>query len=182
VNAATPGQAERAELEATVRSTINAGRDHAETCQSCVSASAAVMELADAYAKAAISAPQPAPDAELGRARAAMLELLGLFHGVPGGWQSSRTSMSRLGRIARSAGVSDVWTDWANSPEQPAPELAEAHATIDRQEQQLLDAGDEIGQLRRQLRAVKALADRHALGDTPRADLARAVLGELGES
>lgn len=38
---------------------------------------------------------------------------------------------------------------------------------------------DTADRLRAQLRAVKAIADQHALGDTPRALLAQAVLDQL---
>jgi len=73
---ASAGQAARDALKVYLTATITAGRDHSGECAQCLNSVADVMDLADAYAQAALAAREP--DAADGDLRTA-LESLAAF-------------------------------------------------------------------------------------------------------
>lgn len=131
VTAKTPGQAERCALEDAIRERVSADCMD-EPCQFCDRAVEALMPLADAYAKAAVAAPQPQGGSLSPADRSALVHYPGEHRagstacgqGLTGPEPDRRISPDRAEVTCRRCKNSMTYRREAKPDEpQPAPEL-----------------------------------------------------------
>jgi hypothetical protein len=139
-------------LIASLDETVEHGVHAEEFDQGAAHASAVtVRQLRAILDETALGAPEPqaspelaAAMAEAGEIRKVVRELIGMFHGISGGW-GARTSISRLSRLARQAGIEPPRAGQPGEPDE-----ADAHRELlDRLYAALIAGGQDAGDVRR---------------------------------